>query len=290
MAEYSIKDLERLSGIKAHTIRMWEKRYDLIAPSRSCFNVRCYCEKELKHLLNIAMLNKHGHRISKIAVMERNQIANEVKEIVDQDRPMSGCIGQLTTAMVDMDRQKFDEMLSGCTQTYGVEHTWVGVVYPFLEKVGLLWQLNSVHAAQQYFAHNLIRQKLIVEIDKASQKTAINRKVFLLFLPKGSTNELGILFYHYLISDQGHDVVYLGADIPLDQFTQVAEWHKPNYVLTTAKGTDTSKELSKYFAGLSNKLNGVKFILLNPTGAPINEKSDHLTVVNGISQFRKEFL
>ncbi|HEU5145214.1 MAG TPA: MerR family transcriptional regulator, partial [Chryseosolibacter sp.] len=202
MAKYSIKELEHLSGIKAHTIRIWEKRYSLIRPQRTETNIRFYADNDLKKIINVSLLNAHGFKISKIAEMSDREIAQQVLKLSETDNNHSIHINQLVAAMVHLDEEKFESTLSGFFMRYNFEQTLTQIVYPFLEKTGILWQTGNVSPAQEHFISNLIRQKVIVGIDGLPLKAG-SRKTALLFLPEHELHEIGLLFCHYLLRKAG---------------------------------------------------------------------------------------
>jgi DNA-binding transcriptional MerR regulator len=165
MAAYSIRDLERLSGIKAHTIRIWEKRYGLIEPRRTTTNIRTYCDTELKKILNVSLLNRNGLKISKIVCMSSQEIADQVSRITHFMPDEQSQIEGLTTAMIDFDEARFERIIARSVIQFGFEDTLIKIIYPFFVKIGLMWQTGTVNPAQEHFVTNLVRQKVMVAID-----------------------------------------------------------------------------------------------------------------------------
>lgn len=231
MGNYSIKELEHLSGIKAHTIRIWEKRYQLIRPKRTKTNIRFYSDDDLKKIINVSLLNANGLKISRIAQMTDKEISRKILEITQTRSDTSIPINQLTVAMVDLDEEKFEESLSGLFARYSFEQTMTEIVYPFLEKIGILWQTGNITPGQEHFISNLIRQKIIVAIDSLPLPPATRKKV-LLFLPEGELHEIGLLFYHYLARRAGYRTLYLGQTVPHNDLKQVYTLHKPETLIT----------------------------------------------------------
>jgi len=214
MGAYSIRDLERLSGIKAHTIRIWEKRYGLIEPHRTNTNIRTYCDSELKKLLNVSMLNRSGIKISKIAGFTQEEITDKINQLTNVVSDVESQIEGLTIAMIEFDEIKFERILSRSIIQNGFEKTIIQLIYPFLVKIGLMWQTSAINPAREHFITNLIRQKVIVAID--GQINAVNEDAgkLLFFLPEGEMHEIGILFFAYLAKNRGHQVIYLGQSVP----------------------------------------------------------------------------
>lgn len=232
MGNYSIKELEQLSGIKAHTIRIWEKRYGIIKPQRTATNIRFYSDEDLKKIINVSMLNANGFKISKISEMTDQEIFEKIFEISQSDSDNSVHINQLTVAMVDLDEEKFETSLSGLFLRYNFEQTMLEIVYPFLEKIGILWQSDKITPGQEHFISNLIRQKMIVAIDGLPLPSADRTKA-LLFLPEGELHEIGLLFYHYLARKAGFRTIYLGQTVPHADLKQVYAFHRPEIMITS---------------------------------------------------------
>ena len=174
MATYSIKDIEHLSGIKAHTLRIWEKRYNIIVPKRTQTNIRYYDDEDLKRLLNVSVLNRYGYKISSIANLHEKEIRNEILAITSKYGDLSAQIENLIVAMVDFDKAYFDKIFNKSIMSRGLEETMLKVIYPFFEKIGILWQTGNINPAQEHFISNLIRQKLIVAIDDLPEYQANN--------------------------------------------------------------------------------------------------------------------
>lgn len=250
MARYSIKDLENLSGIKAHTIRIWEKRYKFIIPARTDTNIRYYTDDDLKKLLNIAVLNNYGYKISKVAFFNNDVLHQRVMEVFDQSNDPNIQVDNMVLAMIDMDEEKFEKLFSGLILRLGIEETISSVIYPFLEKTGVLWQTNVINPAQEHFVSNLIRQKIIVAIDSQISQTKQGEKYFTLFLPEGEMHEIGLLFYSYLLKKQGHKVSYFGQSVPISSLQQAQEVLVTDYYLTSFTTSFKFVDVSEYLAEL----------------------------------------
>lgn len=221
MAFYSIRDLEKLSGIKAHTIRMWEKRYNIVKPHRTGTNIRFYCDDDLKRILNVSILNRHGLKISRIAEMTDEQISEQVMHIARTTGDHESQIEQLIVSVIEFDDNRFEKSLSRVIMQMGFEETVLRVIYPFFLRIGILWQVGTVSPAQEHFASNLIRQKLLVAIDSQDSPPKPDARRFLLFLPEGELHEMGLLFFHYILKKHGHQVIYLGQSVPFSDLEEV---------------------------------------------------------------------
>ena len=235
VAVYSIKDLEKLTGIKAHTIRIWEQRYNLIEPKRTKTNIRYYCDGDLKHLINIAVLNRQGVKISKIATMSFNEIVEQASTFSDCDLlEYDTQLDALTIAMIEMDEYKFDHILTTNIEKIGFECTMLKVIYPFLERLSLLWLTGSVNPVQEYFMSNLLRQKAITAIDKEPLVSPKEKdaKKFMIYLPEGERQELSLLFMYFLLKTRRHQVIYLGCEVSCEDLYDAYTIRKPDYIFT----------------------------------------------------------
>ncbi|MDI9363660.1 MAG: MerR family transcriptional regulator [Flavobacterium sp.] len=231
MNAFTIKDLELLSGIKAHTIRMWEQRYGFLKPQRTDTNIRYYTNDELKTLLNIALLNKYGFKISHIDRMSYPEMKDKIVALSQIEAQQQRAINELIHHMVDMKIEDFEALLDTHIVASGIEKTITQIIFPFLERIGILWLTNHINPAQEHLVANLIRQKLIVGIEGIGTHITSN-KTILLFLPEGEHHELGLLFIYYLLKTRGVKVIYLGANVPLKDVAFVATLKKPTHLYT----------------------------------------------------------
>lgn len=292
MSTYSIKDLEQLSGIKAHTLRIWEQRYSLLNPKRTDTNIRYYDDEDLKLILNVALLNDNGFKISKIASMRMEEIREEVVKLTDRSLTHDDQIHALTISMIEMDEERFDKVLSGNIQKLGFEQTMLNIIYPFMSKIGVLWQTGAINPAQEHFISNLVRQKLIVAIDK--QTSQEGGKKFLLFLPEGELHEISILFASYLIKSKGHRVIYLGQSTPNDDLLAVYKIHEPEYLVTIITTSPASEYVQDYINALSERFSKSKIIVsgYQVIGQDIKLPSNVLQMnyIRDIKQFLEEIV
>jgi MerR family transcriptional regulator, light-induced transcriptional regulator len=254
VAVYSINDLEKLTGIKAHTIRIWEQRYNLVCPQRTKTNIRYYDDGDLKLLLNIALLNKNGIKISKIANMSREDIADKVSAISAINFEYDTQLDALTIAMIEMDEAKFDRIISTNIEQIGFERTMLETIYPFLERLSLLWLTGSVNPVQEHFMSYLLRQKVIVAIDKEPIVTGRDGRKFIIYLPEGERQELSLLFMHYVVKSRRHQVIYLGQDISLDDIRDACAIHHPDYIFTLINEPLYKMTVQQYVDKLANTL------------------------------------
>lgn len=253
MSVYTIKDLEHLSGIKAHTLRIWEQRYDVIKPKRTDTNIRFYDDNDLKLVLNISLLKDNGYKISNICRMGLPDLQDEVRKLLDAKMSFPEQIHALTLAMLDLDEERFEKIISTNILQIGFERTMMNIIYPFFHRIGVLWQTGTITPAQEHFISNLIRQKIIVAIDgQVVSNTEFNDK-YLLFLPEGEMHEISILFSHYIIKARNNKVVYLGQNVPFDDLEQVYELHHPRYILTVITSSPSKDFAQGYIDRLAAK-------------------------------------
>ncbi|MCS7018475.1 MAG: MerR family transcriptional regulator [Cytophagales bacterium] len=282
VSSYSIKDLENLTGIKAHTIRMWEQRYGILKPERTDTNIRLYSTSELKMMLNIALLNNHGIKISKIARMSHEEIRAKVMETIHKSGSYDNQINALTLAMIDLDEAQFEKIMATNILQYGFEKTMMNIIYPFLVKIGTLWTTDAINPAQEHFITNLIRQKIIVAIDGQFEARPYQKK-FMLFLPEGELHEISLLFSYYIIKSRGHKVIYLGQSTPLSDLAQVYDIHKPDYLLTVITSVPPEDTVQAYVDALCKRFPQAHLLLsgYQVVGQDI-QVSDNATIINQI--------
>ncbi|MCO6358997.1 MerR family transcriptional regulator [Roseivirga pacifica] len=262
-ASYSIKDLEHLSGIKAHTLRIWEQRYNLINPKRTGTNIRYYDQNDLKLILNVSLLKDHGHKISNIAKMSLEEMHQEVKKLAEKPSGFADQIYALTLSMIDLDEERFEKIISTNSLKLGFERTMLNIIYPFLSKIGIMWMTDSINPAQEHFISNLIRQKVIVAIDGQfhSAQSMDNAKKYMLFLPQGELHELSLLFASYLIQSRKNRVIYLGQNMPFEDLEAAYQVHKPDYLLTVMTSKPNGFSAQDYVSKLSEAFPETEILL-----------------------------
>ena len=214
---FSIKDLENLSGIKAHTIRIWEKRYNILEPLRTDTNIRLYDLSSLQKLLNVTLLNDYGYKISKIATFPPEKIPALVQQIVQEKNSKNHAISAFKIAMMNFDQELFLNTYNWLISEKSFREVFFEIFIPLIEELGFLWQTNTISPAHEHFISYLIKQKLLLNIEKLQfQKPTNNDKVFVLSLPLNEIHELGLMYSHYEILFYGYKAVYLGESVPVD--------------------------------------------------------------------------
>lgn len=249
MAEYSIKELERFSGVKAHTIRIWEKRYALVKPRRTSTNVRLYSDNDLRKIMNVAFACNAGLKISHVARLSSAQLAHLVQNGKTDGHAIASPSDKLILATVSMDESLFNKELSKVERSQGFESAVLEVLYPLLERIGVLWQTGEVTPAQEHFISNLIRQKMFVAINSLPVPDKKASKV-ILFLPEQEFHEIGLLFYHYLVRKAGHAGFYLGQSVPHDDLKKVVAAHQPRWIITSIITPRSKSHLKSYVNSL----------------------------------------
>ncbi len=232
MGSYSIKDVEILSGVKAHTLRIWEQRYHLLEPERTDTNIRYYSDDQLRLLLNVATLNRNGMKISKIARLKKHELNNEVLKVFEATSEPDNLLDSLIHSMIDFDERRFEKTLSSAIIKLGFEGSFNKLIFPFLIRTGVLWATGSVRVSQEHFISNLIRRKISAAIDGVFNEPVAGAKKFVLFLPEGETHELLLMFIDYTLRKNNQHVAYLGCSLPFDELSFVNESFKPDFLVT----------------------------------------------------------
>jgi DNA-binding transcriptional MerR regulator len=253
MNAFTIKDLENLSGIKAHTIRIWEQRYSFIKPQRTDTNIRYYNNHELKTILNVALLNKYGFKISHIDKMSDDEIKDRIVSLSQTQAQQERIVNTMIQHMVDLDLEAFEVVLDNYIMARGIEKAITQILFLFLEKIGILWITNHINPGQEHLVTNMIRQKLIVGIDGASSVVQTNKSL-LLFLPEGEHHEIGLLFIHYLLKSRGIKVWYLGANVPLKDLEYILNAKTPSFVYTHLTSVAHNFNFEKFLLNCQSRL------------------------------------
>jgi DNA-binding transcriptional MerR regulator len=252
--EFSIKDLESYTGIKAHTIRIWEQRYGLLKPERTDSNIRRYSDKELKMLLNISLLNQRGHKISEIAAMDETAMMRLIEQYSKTSESDDNLIATLKLAMLNFDEKLFNSVIDLRIATQGLESTFINVITPFLVHIGNLWRTNAICPAQEHFISNLVRQKIYAHTDKLSTDLVVNLdKTFVLYLPELEFHELSLLMLNFALRSRGFKTIYLGQSVPLEDLIQVYQRSGPVHYISLFTTQPAQVLLSSYFEKLIEK-------------------------------------
>ena len=250
MAVYSIKELENLSGIKAHTIRIWEKRYNLIEPHRTNTNIRYYTDCDLKKILNVALLNRKGIKISNIARLNDLELKEEIIRVSRSAQSQDTVVDSMAIAMIDLDEYKLEAIIDKSISKVGLKSTVIDVLYPFLDKVGILWQSGHVNPFQEHFVSNLIRQKIISATDQLPNTYSPKARKFLLILPEGEWHEIALLFAQYLLKASHHEVIYLGQSLPYSDVLSIGASKQFDFIMVSSTTTQPEFDFILYLKDL----------------------------------------
>lgn len=254
MGSYSIKELERLSGIKAHTIRIWEKRHNIISPERTPTNIRYYSDEDLKKVINISILKKNGVKIGTIANLSNEEIIKKIEELHKIRSSPQFHQDQLLVSMIDLDESKFEKLLSNLILKHGFEYSITKIIFPFLEKVGIMWLTSNISPAHEHFLSNFIRQKIIVAIDALPIVEDKYAPKVILFLPEQEMHELGLLYYHYYLRKNSFRTHYLGQQVPTENIISLAESYNPRYLISSISTKPEDRSIEEFFTHLSSNI------------------------------------
>lgn len=253
---FSIKDLENLSGIKAHTIRIWEKRYNLFKPNRTDTNIRYYSTASLQKILNISFLNKNGYKISKIASLDENEISSLVKEIAESKDPNNHSINLLKLAMINFDQSLFNKTFYKLEEEMSFKTIFFDVFIPLLDHIGLLWQTDTITPAHEHFIVEIIKKKILVETEKAYKINTpdLSQKPYALFLPDNEMHELGLLFTNLELTLKGKHVIYLGQSVPIKSLEFLLTKHKDITFISNFTVSPENENIEDYLNNFSSTL------------------------------------
>ena len=250
MSSYTIKDLEKISGIKAHTIRIWEQRYNFLQPQRTETNIRSYSAEELKVILNVSLLNKYGFKISHIDKMSSEQMEEKIMALNQLDAQKERVVNALIKEMVSLNMVAFERQLDLYIGQKGIEKAINEIIFPYLERVGILWVTNHINPAQEHLATNIVRQKIILGIERLTPLLNYSKRI-VLFLPEGEYHELGLLYVHFLLKQKGIYVDYLGTNVPMVDLKYLTEFKKVDYLYCHITMPAKNFKLDKFFTNLS---------------------------------------
>jgi DNA-binding transcriptional MerR regulator len=250
MSSYTIKDLEKISGIKAHTIRIWEQRYQFLQPQRTETNIRTYSSDELKTILNVSLLNKYGFKISHIDKMSAEQMEEKILSLNQIDAQKERVVNALIKDMVSLNMANFERQMDTYIGQKGIEKTIIEIIFPFMERVGILWITNHINPAQEHLATNVIRQKIILGIEKLPPVLHYTKRI-VLFMPEGEYHEIGLLYVHFLLKQRGFYVDYLGTNVPMIDLKYLSEFHKVDYLYCHLTSPAKNFKIHKFFDQLS---------------------------------------
>lgn len=252
---FSIKDLENLSGIKAHTIRIWEKRYNILEPLRTDTNIRTYDSANLQKLLNVVLLNNYGYKISRIAEFPVDKISLIVREIVSEKNANNHALNAFKLAMVNFDQNLFVTTYNSLLSEKTFREVFYEVFIPLMNEIGLLWQSGTISPAQEHFISFLIKQKLLINTEKVQiLEPTRTDKIFVLYLPENEIHELGLMYLNYEILLNGYKSVYLGESVPVESLMEMKKYFDNIVYISYMTVKPTKDELEDYIDDISEKI------------------------------------
>lgn len=274
---FSIKNLENLSGIKAHTLRIWEKRYNLLEPERTDTNIRRYSLDSLRKLLNITLLYNHGFKISKIASLETAEIPKLVRSIALKANSEQVSINAFKLAMINFDYELFDTNYEEILQHHNFEYLFMNIFMPLMKELGILWQTGAISPSHEHFITNLVKQKIHLQTEylQKNKFEQRNHPIFVLFLPENEIHELGILYLNYLILSKGHRTIFLGQSLQTSSLQTLYSYETKYYFVSYITVEPSKDEIMPYLHNFYNRIlenQDSKLILFGPQQIAIDKE------------------
>ena len=286
MARFTIKEIETLSGIRSHTLRIWEQRYGILKPGRTDTNIRYYNDQDLKQALNISILNAGGYKISAIARMTPGEMQQAVLTAGSGSSPDEAQVQTLVSTMLELDENGFSRELATGILQRGVERAMAELIFPLLNRVGLLWQTGCIHVAHEHFITNLVKQKLYVAIDGQAWKEASHGERYLLFLREGEPHEIGLLLANYMLRVRGHKVLYLGQGLPLAELREAVAMFQPQHIVTALTNAFPEGELHTFITTLAREWPDARIACM---GRQVDQQQAvfpaHVSVIQQVHEF-----
>jgi len=284
---FSIKDLENFSGIKAHTIRIWEKRYRILEPDRTDSNIRTYSEAELKKILNVAYLNRNGLKISKIAILNEDELTQHVMITSSKDDNPDNDFqpGKILMSAIRFDEDLFKESLSKYITFQGLEEAYPRYLYPLLEKARILWQTGSLSRAQEQFVRNTIRQIIIIQDNLFKSSAGKNRPAVAMINTSDNFTDNNFLFYKYVLKKRGFDVIFTGVILPSSEVIEIHKIKPFDYLVINSSAFDFAKKKIGYFSSIGKSLMIKKIIFTDSQEEPDKKMNDRLLMSKDPADF-----
>ena len=294
---FSIKNLENFSGIKAHTLRIWEKRYNLLEPERTETNIRRYSLDNLKKLLNVTLLYNHGFKISKISSLSNEEISDSVSSIALKSNSEQIAINAFKLAMINFDCELFNKNYDEILSHQNFEYIFVDVFMPLMKELGILWQTGAISPTHEHFITNLIKQKIHIQTERVQLniKKNTNYPIFVLFLPENEIHELGILYLNYLTLSKGLRTILLGQSIQISSLENLYTYKDSFNFITYLTVEPNEKEIMPYLKLFNEKLllnTNSKLIVFGPqqTKIDINNLPNKIELYRSVQSFISNYL
>lgn len=284
MNHFTIKDIENLSGIKAHTLRIWEQRYQLFAPKRKESKHRYYDNEDLKHILRISQLYHDGIKISKIARLSDDNIRSMTIGKVEEQQSHGSYVHKLIEAAIDFNEDAFEMLLDKAFLQFGIESTIIDIVYTFLERVGLLWLTDHMIPAQEHFASNIVRRKIIAHIEQVKVSPASSPDTYVLFTLEGEYHEIPLLLSHYLMKASGKRCTYMGVDLPFTDLKAYVSHKKPSHLYFHAITNLTDDNVDKIVTDISQLLSEQQIIMAGPLTKEVTQQHKNVRILYSLKE------
>lgn len=288
--KYSIKDLENFSGIKAHTIRIWEKRYKILEPDRTDSNIRMYSEAELKKILNVAYLNRNGLKISKIAVLDEDELTSQVMSVSSRydDPDQNFQPGKILMTALKFNEEHFRDAIYPYIKRHGLEEAYVRYLHPLLEKSGILWQTGSLSRAQEQFVRNTVRQIIIVEDNNLRSIKSKSAGIVAMINTSDNFSDNNFLFYKYALRKRGFEVIYTGGILPASEVVEIHKIKPFKFLLVNSGAFDFAKKKIEYFNTIGKSLLINKIIFTDYPDAHIKKTPEKIIITRDPADFIKK--
>ncbi len=290
MNTFTIRDIENLSGIKAHTLRIWEHRYNLIMPKRKESNHRFYDNEDLKHILRISHLYHHGYKISRIAAMEVGAM-KDLLSTIHKGYSNTYFINQLLEASIDFDEEKFEDILNQAMKKQDFEDVIIKVVYPYLQKIGLLWVTENIIPAQEHFSSNIISRKIVLAIDALKINENSSSKPILLFTPENECHEIPVLYIQYLLNKNGKKTINYGINTPLEVIKFYCAVRKVSCLHFHVITHLSNETMDEYLERLAGNFPDIQIVMSGPCVELVKKIRDNVRLLrsqNEIANYAKE--
>ena len=285
---FSIRDLENFSGIKAHTIRIWEKRYKVLEPDRTDSNIRTYNETELKKILNLAYLNRNGLKISRLARLNEDELTHQVMSVSSQDenRDQSFHPGKILMTAIRFNEFNFKEALEPYIKTIGIEEAYIRFYHPLLEKSRILWQTGSLSRAQEQFVRNTIRQIMSAEDNRLKQPAVRPKASVAMINTSDNLSDNNFLFYKYALKKRGYDVIFTGGILPASEVIEIHKIKSFEYLVVNSSAFDFGRKKISYFSNIGKSLFIRKIILTDFPGYFDKKIPENIVITRNPEDFR----
>ncbi|NSW93603.1 MAG: MerR family transcriptional regulator [Bacteroidales bacterium] len=284
---FTIKDLENFSGIKAHTIRIWEKRYRVLEPDRTDSNIRLYNESELKKLLNIAYLNRNGFKISKIALLSDDELSRQVMSVSSMDDELYKGIhpGKILMSAIKFNEHQFMNELVPFIKNYGVEEAYVRVFSPLLEKAKILWQTGSLSRAQEQFIKYIIREIMTIENNRLKVESGKLKATVAMINTTDNHSGIHFLFYKYVLTRNRYDVLYTGGILPASEVIELYKIKPFEYLVVNSGSFDLENKKISYFSSIGKSLLIKKVIMTDYPSSTEKKIPDNIILLRTPGDF-----